>query len=483
MRQAAFAWLGIAIAGGIAQTAGPQFRTGESATPPAGEELALIPEAPQMTPPIAPMPRMPQVRARGTEVTLLPEMLPARVVARPPERPDVPLALQRRPFRNLSPSRDHPIYTLRTPSGLDTTVTLSAGTQIEIRYSDNVNAAPSGRDLSDWIIDVTPIVQLNIGDPPGRRTERWRESEFYFELLYAPTEHWLLKQPDSRWLHRVVAEVGRVNPISRSGVRLDYDENLFSSSSDTSAEESYTTLEVSPFVEYNPSAKTSAYVRGTYRRIKLELGLANRSDYVITTGVDVETSVKTTVGAGIELAHLNFMRHDFGTQEYEQAFLSWAWKATPKVTFRARGGVEFRQFHDRALPKDDRVSPIGVATISWLPDERTRLNLGFRVRNQPSVIEQGALFQEVRFGIDGEHSFGENFYARGEVEVVNRNYDTGRDEREVTLRPAVGWRTVSSRAFDSMNVELFYQYRHRRANSPELKYERNQVGIQTTVYF
>ena len=134
------------------------------------------------------------------------------------------------------------------------------------------------------------------------------------------------------------------------------------------------------------------------------------------------------------------------------------------------------------MPKPDGLTPVSVAVLDWRASETTRFAAAFRLQNQPSVAQGGALFREMKYAVEAQHDFGTAFYARGDAEYVERRYDSGRDELELTLRPALGYQLNSGAWFDSVRFELFYQFRQ-RWNSDGPGYDRSQAGLQLTVFF
>ena len=396
--------------------------------------------------------------------------------------PETPIQLQRHPERNLAQDPQNMPFTLRTTAGGAIVVQASFGLQTAVWYNDNYTAVPNDRAIAETILEIRPVIRLNLGSPPGPRLEKSLETEWFAQLQYLPAIHVLAAAGTSRTLQRMIADVGRTNPIVSTAVHFQHDENIFGATGDNSREESYALTELSPILIYSPSARTSLRASGFYRRITQDNPTSNRTEHFVDTGIDLATSVKTSIGVGSELGHIDFDVSEFGVQNCQQGYLSFAWKPSPKVSFQTRAGVELREF-ERPLPKPDRVSPVVAAILNYAPDPVTRINLGLRVHNEPSVSQTGALFQEVRLGVDARRDLGWNLYARAEIALSWRSYDTKLEQCETTLRPAIGYHTDRGRIFDSVNIELFYQYRRLRSNAIDADYDRNIFGIETTIFF
>ena len=395
---------------------------------------------------------------------------------------EVPITLQRHPVRNLDLLSRDSAFTFRAPAAADIEAQLIIGMQAETWHTDNLAFTKRSVAVEDVIMELRPVVQLNLGSlPEGTMADSLR-SEYYLQVRYMPTQHTLLETGTSRLLQRVEGEIGRVGPILSAAVRFEYDENIFGSRGSGTVEESSTVTEISPLVAYNLNAKTVLRVEGAWRRLVLQGSVADRSEYVLETGFTTELSPKTVVGAGMAFGHIPFDQARFGVQNYEQAFATTVWRPAPKIRFQTRAGVELRQF-DGAAPKPARVTPVVSMSLNWLPTENSQLNAGFLVRNQPSVSKIGATFQEIRFGADGRYQIGRNYYVSGELALLQRNYDTGIRELEGIIRPAAGYRADKGRLFDALNVEIYYQFRHLDSNQRGGNRDRSVFGIESTLSF
>ena len=430
--------------------------------------------------PVAVLPRA-EVHVPGVEVT--PPAPPVLLAPALPPRRNVlyvPLALRRQRQRNFAEPDARDIFTLRLPGGAR--AQLSLGLQSEFRTSDNINGAPKPLALSDETFEFTPIAHLTAGGLPALQPERSPEPEWYLDALYAPTSHQLLRAGQSAFLQHLLVRAGRATQVAHTGVQFAYDENVFSASSDSSAEENVTLLEAGPVIEYRTSAKTAVHFRGDYRRITQDEPSGNRTELTGDARMDCELSVKTTAGLGVAAGHIVFDQALFGTQDYGQGYATLVWQATAKLTFRTQVGVELREF-TRPVPKVGSVTPVAVAVLDWRASEKTRVTAAFRVQNQPSVTQSGALYRETKFALEAQHDIAANFYARAELEYARRSYDTGRLQTELTLRPAVGYQLASGAVLDSAKLEFFYQLRRHWNHGAGGDYDRNQCGVQLTVFF
>ena len=467
--------------------------TGAAETVPEGERRELFTAMPEFRPRLKGAPGLPRANAPmpgaarnstwsggSLRISGPPAGTPRSAAAS--RSPETPVFLQRHAGRNLNSQDGSPAFTLRSTNDAKVLAQLSIGLQSDTRHTDNVSSAPRSLAIEDVIMELRPILQLDIGNPPAGRTADSLSTEYYARLRYAPALHALLDAGNSRTLQRVSGEIGRASPVVTSLVRFEYDENIFGARGDNTVEESTTVTEVSPSIEYSLSAKTALRAEGTWRRIAPQDANTQRSEYILETGVVCAATPKTTLGAGLEFGRIRFDQALFGVQNYQQIFATMAWLASPKIRIQTRAGVEVREF-DSPKPKPARVSPVATAVANWIPNERTQISTGLLVRNQPSVSQTGATFQEIRFGADGRHRLAENFYIRGEAAIIRRAYDSGSRELEAVVRPALGFHTHTSRLFDSLNLELYYQFRRLDSNRPGADRDRNIFGIETTLYF
>jgi hypothetical protein len=393
----------------------------------------------------------------------------------------VPLGLQRHPTRDLGDD-ETATFALRAPGGADLDGQLALGLLNETRFSNNVDGTPPQFAREDTVNETTPQIRLRLGDAPGPRGPASLDSEYYLQLEYLPTVRTLIGDGDERVLQRVRADLGRVNPVSTLALHFEYDENLFALSGLDSPEDSFTLLEVAPRLEYRPSERTLIRALPTYDRIEVQNGVTDRSDYILDLGLFWDYSVKTQLGAGVELRHILFDEAALGEVDYEYSYLSCTWRATPKLFVQFRAGAEFRQL-DRPGDSGDNVEPAATLLINWLPAEATSLSAGFQARNQPSVTGHGELYQDLRFALDGTRDLSHDFYVRGEFVVRQRDYETGRREFECTVRPAIGYRPLSQKVLNSLRVELFYQHRLLDSNQPNADFTQEMVGIQSLIAF
>ena len=485
----------------------PAFRTGESSAaqfplpmPPPSDQSQLIDQFQSLNPSAAsdssPSPNSPQSPDSSqlpVQFRIRSSGLPMNASSRPIRQRalEVPVGFERHPTRNLTLIEGAAPFTLRNTSADDVQTQLTMALQMDVRRDDDLDYAPRPLAIQGVVAEYTPSLQLNIGSfPPPRseigdipiaRNNLTLGSEYYLQLQYLPTIYDRLDAGTSRTLQRIIGEAGRENTVAITSVHFEFDQNLSVTSDTISPEDTYTLTEVSPMIAYTPDAKTSLWAQTFFRRITLENNDTDRAEYVLDMGINCETSVKTIVGIGTELGHITFDDLEIPAEDYQQAFLVWVWKPTAKITFQTRTGVELREFANRAKP--NRVSPVTNTVLNWQIDEQTRVNFGIRVQNQPSLNENGALFQDIRIAVDVRRDFGWNLYFRGELSLDHRNYDSELTQMDVVFRPALGYHTDVSRLLDSMNIEVYYQYQQRYSNQPNSNFGRNVFGLQSTIYF
>jgi hypothetical protein len=364
----------------------------------------------------------------------------------------------------------------------DVSVNLSLGLESEVFYSDNLAFAPNDQASGATVFEISPILRIDAGDPQDGSGSASRLSEYYAGLLYVPTLHHVIDEGSTEYLQHFFSEVGRMTELSRVSFRLDYDERIGSSSDITSPEDTYTLLEASSLLEYRFTPKTMLRTKGTYREITVADSFSDRSTWIGEAALEWAATAKTTAGLGTEIGHIAFDQAGVGTQDYQQALFIFRWRPTAKLSFSSRAGAERRAF-DARPSRGTHVSPVAAAVLQWQAAEKTRVSARLRVGNEPSIVEQGALFQEVRFATDLVHDISAHWYTSGELQITGRDYDTGLSETEPGARLAVGFREDPDKMSNHLNIELYFQWRRRVRSGISLDADRSHIGLQVTKYF
>lgn len=396
--------------------------------------------------------------------------------------PDADLTTELRRWQGVASAAGMQPYTWGL-SG-DVTAQLALGLQSTLFFTDNVDFALNSRKQDQTIFEFSPIIKLDLGDPQGWiSSPTSRQSEYYASLLWVPTFYYRLNDDTDDYAEHFLGEIGRVNAVSRSLLRVNHDERILASSENTSPEQNYTLLDIMALVEYRLSPRFTLRTSADYRKLDVAQAVSSRAEWIGEAALLWEHSPKTKLGLGTELGHLIFDQRALGTQDYQQALALLEWKPTPKIGLTSRTGLEWREFN-RSPPREMKTSLVTLTTLYWQATEKTRINTRFRVANRPSVIAQGSLYRETRFGADILHDLSLHYYTTAEVQAVRRRYDSGRLDWEPTARLAFGFRDDNDRANNRLNIELFLQWHRReRSDIPNADLERTQVGIQVTRYF
>ena len=361
---------------------------------------------------------------------------------------------------------------------------LKLGLQTDVLWTDNIAFDLNSRARDDAVIEVSPILGLDIGDPPapGGFGAGSPASEYHAGLVYAPAFHHLLRADNTAVLHHFFSEAGRVTEINRWSLRLDYDERVLASSDDTSPEDAYTELEAGGLFEHHFTPKTSLRASLTYRDISTGDGFSDRSTWAGDLTAEWAATAKTTLGLGAALGHIRFDRDGAGTQDYQQALAVFRWRPSAKLSLTSTAGLERRAF-DGAVARSAEFSPILAAAAQWQAAERTRFHARVRVTNEPSIVEAGAMFQEARVSMGAAHDFSARWYATGDLQHITRDYDSGHVETEPGARLAVGFRQDTDPAANRLNIEFYVHFRRRERDDIPESADRSQAGLRITRYF
>jgi hypothetical protein len=366
----------------------------------------------------------------------------------------------------------------------DVAARIAVGVQTTLFYTDNIYFQPPGRTKEETMFEISPVIKLDLGDPQGWLTgTSSRQSEYYASLLYVPTFYYHIGEEVDDYAQHFLGEVGRVNEISRAVLRLEYDERILASSENTSPEENYTLLDASALLERRFATRFTLRGKAGYKQVEVLPETANRSTIMGELSGVWELSPKTKLGLGVEVGHVMFEQGVLGTQDYQQAFFTIDWRPSPKMGFSTRTGLEWREFN-RLPARPMKTSIVTQTALYWQPSDKTRFNFVLRVANSPSVLAQGSLFREIRFGPDFTHDFTPHLYTTGEFLIARRRYDSGRLDWEPMGRLALGWREDTDKAHNRLNVELYLQWHRReRSDLANADVQRTQVGVQVTKFF
>lgn len=395
--------------------------------------------------------------------------------------PDADPMVQLRRWQSVASSAGMQPYTWGFS---DVGARVALGVQSALFYTDNLFFQPPGRTKGQTMFEISPIIKVDLGDPQGWISgANSKQSELYSSLLYVPTFFYHLNDGVDDYAQHFLGEIGRVNEVSRTVLRVDYDQRKLASSENTSPEENFTMLDASGLQEYKLTPFTLIRGKATYRHLTLGQNASGREHWIGELSLVHEISPKTKVSVGSEIGHITFDEKALGSQSYQQALFTLDWKPTLKVGLTTINGMEFREF-TRPISRDMMVSYVSNSALFWQATEKTRLNLRLRVHNEPSVLAQGSLYRAVRFGPDFAHDFSVNYYTTFESTIIRRHYDTGRRDWEPMLRLALGYRDDIDRQHNRTNLEVFFQWHQRSRNDiPNANVMRSQVGVQLTRYF
>ena len=270
--------------------------------------------------------------------------------------------------------------------------------------------------------------------------------------------------------------------MSRTVLRLNYEEHVATSVDDNAPEDIYTSLDGSAMFEYQLTPKTTWRVKLAASQIMASGGSGDRDVFLLDAGLDVAATVKSKFGVSVEFGRIVPRHEGFGTQNYQQVEAGMEWAASTVLAATLRGGIEWREF-DEVPSRDTKLSPVVSAAIHWQPSETTRINAGLHLANELSNDQAGALYQALRTGLEVTQDLWSQFYFTGEVSHVHRHYEDGRSVDEPSVRAVLGYRTEEDNATNRLRVELFCQWGERRTKGEPAIADRTQVGLQITRYF
>ncbi len=237
-----------------------------------------------------------------------------------------------------------------------------------------------------------------------------------------------------------------------------------------------TTTGVALNAVYPLSAKTNL-VSTTSFIVENQEGGVNSKEWSTGLTVSRQFTFKTQLGLGGSVGALS-TDDDGGTQTIQQINLQWSYAATPKLSFAATVGYQFREIDGRLS-----TTPVFSGSASYQIRPRTSLQLAAArsVSNSPSQKQTNQTTNTVIFGISqqigdrtvGNLTFG---YQGAEYDSTTTGNATGRKDDYYYVRPSLAFRVA-----ERLSISVYYTYGD--TQSTERPYQTQQFGLNATVPF
>jgi hypothetical protein len=213
--------------------------------------------------------------------------------------------------------------------------------------------------------------------------------------------------------------------------------------------------------------------------------LSDFSEFVNETLVRYQVSARTKVGLGAAFGRLNV--DGYGHQDFQRALVQVISEVGPKVSLRAKGGMEFRQMNTGnantpifSLAMDYKIREgttftleayRDVAASGGQPgDNITRTGVAAKVRQKVST--------KFTAGLDaGYEKLAYSEGSRGNNSTTSAQ-SSGRDDSYFFLRPSVQYELKQGRRF-----EIYYLHRENDSSNSNTSFEGDQLGVSAGIDF
>jgi hypothetical protein len=157
-------------------------------------------------------------------------------------------------------------------------------------------------------------------------------------------------------------------------------------------------------------------------------------------------------------------------------------RATDKISFQLRGGVEDRQFHGST--KGDLINPLFGAAIQYQPFETTRLSLNADRTVAPSYFQNQVTETTAFTGNLTQRLLGRFYLSLGGGYQTVRyvasasGVAAGRNDDNYLFNAR-----LSSSFLKRGTIAALYQYNNNSSSSPGLGFSSSQFGIEVGYRF
>lgn len=352
---------------------------------------------------------------------------------------------------------------------------LDVGLSTTFYFDDSATTSTSGKKEGSAVSNIVPEIKISIGEKD--------QSTFYGNLKYNPHFNTVYKLGQSNLFHALSVEAGYSGAKLNIGASVRYDSTSYANVSENSDEEITTTTNVSPYIFFSISPKTSVGLTASYTQTAVDQTInpnnagADRQEFTVTPTIRYQISPKTNLTGSIGFGTTTYDNAALGEQTFQQYSLGLGWTPSPKLSLNARAGFEMRQY--TVNTGSDEISPILSLGATWNPDPLLSYNASLDVSNRNSNNNAGENYVRTSLRAGVTKKFMTNMYASLNGDVENRSYNSRPSTVEYGFRPSVGYKFDGKLfdIFENASIELYYRFRKTDTD------ERNQVGITSSFNF
>ena len=334
-------------------------------------------------------------------------------------------------------------------------------------YDDNIFLGTKATAQGDVVFLLTPSVTFRRGDTAGRR-------ESYLSASYSPSASFFVDNSSQNSLDHSV----RLDAQKRFGnftVGLDGRYQRLSGA----------TVELSDRVDrdeaggrlrarYDFSGRTSLEVSAGWNAVDYrDTGFSDYTEWSAETFVGYQATGRTRLAVG---GAVGVMDVDGGSsQDFSRGLVKVTTEATGKLTFEAKGGVEFRD-----TGAGSQTTPVFNVTAEYRPTARTALgaSLYSEVTASGSVTDENVTRTGAAMRV--QQRLGSRLTAVIEAGYEQLSYesseagvpDGGREDDYFFVRPSLRYEFTEGR-----RAEIYYSLRKDDSSVSEFDFEANQTGL------
>lgn len=230
---------------------------------------------------------------------------------------------------------------------------------------------------------------------------------------------------------------------------------------------------------YDYSAKTS-FDSEFLQNTQIFQSYFNQYDYRLKMGGEYRVLPKVKIGAEGVAGILSV--EESPLQFYQQFRLRAKHETTGKLSFKASGGIEFREFENF---DDFDIQPVFSLGAEYLPFDGTLVSLkGYRDAVGSNSL-RGQNYMATGFEISIQQRLLQKFYTAVAFGYENDTYyatapdvDASRVDNYVFVRPSLNYKFL-----EYMNAGVFYEYRNNVSNEGTNSFYDNRCGVELTCTF
>jgi len=340
-------------------------------------------------------------------------------------------------------------------------------------YDDNIFISPV--KTNDYIFRISPGINYAFGEEG--------ESENFLSLKYVPTivEYYTNSQQDS-----VDQYANMLYEHNFKKLKLSV-EQTYDHSNQTSVQAG--TIVVSNIyltkfsASYNYSDKLSIMADFDQNLSYYpNVGYNNIYEWAGGAYFLYQITPKISLGVGPRVG-TDQITNGVPSQTWEQGLMHLTYNMTEKITLKASGGGEVRQFDKAGVA--DQVTGVFNLGGYWTPFEGTMVNiLGYR-QNNPSYSISGSNFTATGISAGIRQNFLQKFYlgVNGGYEndaytAANTGVTGARNDNYYYIHPYVQWN-----AQKWIQLVAYYQYSANDSNLKPVTFNDNQVGCTLSLKY